>query len=172
MPECSRCHKQFEADGHKNCLPCRKYGQEWTKKNKARKRAVSKKWWSDHKDKWSIYAATYREKHPDRVAEYQHSERNRKLQRERRARDRLVVLQHYAKNAVPSCSCCGEDLLEFLCIDHTNGNGNEHRRELKNKAVPYRWFIKQDFPDGFRVLCYNCNQSLGAYGYCPHTNGG
>ena len=24
------------------------------------------------------------------------------------------------------------------------------------------------FPPGFRVLCHNCNQALGAYGYCPH----
>jgi hypothetical protein len=28
--------------------------------------------------------------------------------------------------------------------------------------------IKNNFPDGFQVLCHNCNMSIGLYGYCPH----
>jgi len=26
----------------------------------------------------------------------------------------------------------------------------------------------QGYPTGFRVLCHNCNQAIGLYGYCPH----
>ena len=32
------------------------------------------------------------------------------------------------------------------------------------------WAIKHNFPDELRLLCHNCNFSLGAYGYCPHSN--
>jgi len=32
----------------------------------------------------------------------------------------------------------------------------------------YRWLKQNNFPEGFRVLCINCNFSLGIYGYCPH----
>jgi hypothetical protein len=32
----------------------------------------------------------------------------------------------------------------------------------------YRWLISSGFPEGFRVLCHNCNQAIGLYGFCPH----
>lgn len=31
-----------------------------------------------------------------------------------------------------------------------------------------KWLKRNDWPKGFRVLCHNCNSSLGYYGYCPH----
>ncbi len=67
------------------------------------------------------------------------------------------------------CVCCGEDRLEFLTIDHVNGHGNQHRKEVGGSgAVFYRWLIKNDFPQGYQALCHNCNFSKSAYGYCPH----
>ncbi len=30
------------------------------------------------------------------------------------------------------------------------------------------WLYRNNWPDGFRILYHNCNQSLGSYGYCPH----
>jgi hypothetical protein len=33
----------------------------------------------------------------------------------------------------------------------------------------YAYLIRNNFPEGYRVLCHNCNQSLGYFGYCPHT---
>lgn len=68
------------------------------------------------------------------------------------------------------CACCGESRYEFLAIDHINGNGNRERKEQGNRggASFYRLLIRNGFPPGYRVLCHNCNMSLGAYGYCPH----
>lgn len=69
------------------------------------------------------------------------------------------------------CACCGESNIEFLSIDHINGKGNEHRRLLKTKGGTsfYHWLEKNNFPkDNFRLLCMNCNTSIGHYGYCPH----
>ena len=77
---------------------------------------------------------------------------------------RREVLIHYS-SAPPVCLCCGEKTLEFLSIDHIDGGGSKHKREVHKI---YRWLKKNNFPEGFRVLCHNCNQSRGAYGYCPH----
>ena len=76
---------------------------------------------------------------------------------------------NYYSNGTMKCACCGENNLEFLLIDHINGGGNKHRQEEKIRNF-YRWLIKNNFPEGFRVLCYNCNMSIGFYGYCPHQN--
>lgn len=68
------------------------------------------------------------------------------------------------------CACCGEDRYEFLCIDHITGGGGKHRKELaKNGTHLYLWLENNGYPDGYRVLCHNCNMSIGFYGYCPHN---
>lgn len=75
----------------------------------------------------------------------------------------------------PQCACCGEDEFEFLAIDHVDGGGNEHRRSLGGDGTKrfcgiqfYLWLKRSGWPPGYRVLCHNCNFSIGAYGYCPH----
>jgi hypothetical protein len=70
------------------------------------------------------------------------------------------------------CACCGEAQVEFLAIDHIDGNGREHRKALgipaSGKAF-YAWLRRHGYPQAnLRVLCHNCNMSLGMYGYCPH----
>lgn len=92
-----------------------------------------------------------------------------------RWRVKLKVINHYGK----VCACCGEDKVEFLAIDHINGRGNQERQKLGLKAgiAFYRWLIRNNYPLGYRVLCHNCNCSIGYYGYCPHhpeirVNGG
>lgn len=89
-----------------------------------------------------------------------------KRARELHKEQRLRVLQHYSRAAIPYCACCAESYLEFLGIDHINGGGNQDKKI--HKCNFYTWLEKRGYPEGFRVLCHNCNQSLGAYGYCPH----
>lgn len=68
------------------------------------------------------------------------------------------------------CVCCGETTFEFLSIDHINGKGNEHRRQLKSEGIGlYNWLKKHTFPkDNYQLLCYNCNMAKSLYGICPH----
>ncbi len=83
---------------------------------------------------------------------------------------KIKVLAHYSGSEIPFCACCREDHLEFLTIDHIHGDGAEHRKTMANRGrnTMYRWLIQNGYPDGFRVLCYNCNCAMGFYGYCPH----
>lgn len=81
---------------------------------------------------------------------------------------RLRVLKHYSGKNKPDCACCGIDFYEFLAIDHINGGGLKHRREMHSQIGLYRWLITNGFPEGFRVLCHNCNLARGFYGFCPH----
>lgn len=65
------------------------------------------------------------------------------------------------------CSCCGEALYEFLAIDHIGNWG--HLEGRKGGHPLYKRLKTQGFPkDLYRLLCHNCNQSIGIYGYCPH----
>ena len=67
------------------------------------------------------------------------------------------------------CSCCGEKHKEFLTFDHTDGDGADHRREIgRGSHNLILWLKRNNYPPGFRVLCMNCNFSLGMHGYCPH----
>ena len=93
--------------------------------------------------------------------------RHRKSQRSRenRAKLRLEILTHYSPHHVPECTCCGEQTIQFLVIDHVNGGGGQHRKKIHNT---YTWIKKNNFPTGFQTLCYNCNVARGLYGYCPH----
>jgi len=70
----------------------------------------------------------------------------------------------------PKCVCCGETNINFLTIDHIKGKGNEHRKMVNDPkgSKLYRWLKKNHFPEGFRVLCMNCNFALGHFGHCPH----
>lgn len=67
------------------------------------------------------------------------------------------------------CACCGERQFPFLTIDHIGGGGAKHKREIGGKTHQlYSWLKRKGFPDGFRVLCMNCNWAT-AYGrICPH----
>lgn len=124
------------------------------------------------------HCALWRQRNPDKVrrAKAKYLGRNAKVVRERqllyRKKRRLKVLRYYGKDGELICECCKEKRLEFLCIDHTNGGGNKHRKLMgtPNGSGIYQWIIKNDFPSGFRILCYNCNNSYGHYNYCPHQN--
>lgn len=90
---------------------------------------------------------------------------------ERYVEIRTRVLTHYA-NGDLCCNCCGVRNYKFLTLDHINGGGNKHRKEIgvTGGFDYWYWFIKNDFPEGFQVLCYNCNCSKGFHGVCPHNN--
>ncbi len=105
-------------------------------------------------------AAEYRKRHP---------ERTREAQRRSHAKTKREAMEAYGG----VCACCGETEPDFLSIDHMNNDGAEHRRQLGGRNYGgtnmYRWLRQNDYPEGFQVLCYNCNLAKGFAGSCPHS---
>lgn len=101
--------------------------------------------------------------------EYWHknNEKCRKLQRDRQRKLRIEVLSYYSDGSL-KCKCCGETEVCFLSIDHINGGGTKHRRNTGYGGHIYHWLKQNKYPEGYRVLCHNCNMSFGCYGFCPH----
>lgn len=57
------------------------------------------------------------------------------------------------------CNKCSESDLDVLTIDHINGNGSIHRKTIRVRSGSgfYKWLKRNKYPDGFQVLCFNCN---------------
>lgn len=116
-----------------------------------------------------------RKKYPDKYrtqkARYVAANRERHLayHRERNAFYKRTVMEAYGGK----CACCGETGVDFLCIDHVDGGGTAHRRQLRKIGVSfYRWLIKNLFPTGLQILCANCNLSKYVNGgVCMHQGG-
>jgi hypothetical protein len=82
---------------------------------------------------------------------------------------KLEVIGHYGGK----CACCGELHIEFLVIDHVNGEASFHKSQTGKShsgARLYHFLKREGYPEGYRVLCASCNTSLAIYGYCPHGN--
>ena len=65
------------------------------------------------------------------------------------------VLDHYGTDGA-KCAVCGETKLNFLCLDHINNDGAEHRRKF-NINSQYLWAKRNKYPPVFQVLCHNHN---------------
>ncbi len=68
------------------------------------------------------------------------------------------------------CACCGEARYLFLSVDHVDGNGAQHRKELGygNRRLLLQ-IIAAGFPPEYQVLCFNCNCGRARNGgICPH----
>ena len=69
------------------------------------------------------------------------------------------------------CVCCGETEAKFLELDHIEGNGGKHRREIGfTSEALYRWAEKNNFPATLQVLCANCHTAKTNWGACPHQD--
>ena len=127
----------------------------------------------DHREHQRRYMRVWRKKNRDKCRL-----KNRVYSRHRTQSGRAKAQRQQLKREIieaygGKCECCGEHRHEFLCIDHRNGGGNIHRRtKLKGKShgqALYFWIKRNNYPEELRILCANCNQALGLFGYCPHV---
>jgi len=78
---------------------------------------------------------------------------------------KLKVLNHYATVfddlGNPACSNpYGQHKtpysdLRALSLDHIEGGGIQHRKSIRGHSY-WNWFIVNNYPPGFQVLCMNC----------------
>jgi len=151
MKLCTKCgilkDNSLFHKGRAQCKDCRKQiRHEQHLKNKEQENKLSR-----------IYNKTHRKERRETERRYWH-------------KIKLETFIAYSGNP-PECACCHERNIEFLSIDHIEGNGLKHRKSLGYEGFGarfYLWLKKHGYPPGYRVLCYNCNLSRGFFGYCPH----
>lgn len=104
----------------------------------------------------------YFNNHAEELAKRQKKRDSQKnYQREYRRKVKAEVFAYYS-NGIPECKLCGLKDMRVLCLDHINNNGREHRRQISPKGhcgsmAVYSWLRKRNYPEGFQVLCHNCN---------------
>ena len=79
-----------------------------------------------------------------------------------------MLKEEFFKIYGKTCSCCGEDNILFLTLDHINGDGGKERKIYDTRAI-YKNAVKEKDRTKYQTLCFNCNQ--GKYingGICPH----
>ena len=158
------------------------WGRNWRKAHPEESREKRREWARNNPDKVKAHKQASKARHPDTERAYNkkykdaHKESNKKYNKEWKMRNpeyfknhlktlRLDAFNHYG-GAI--CACCGETQYEFLALDHINGGGGEHRRSIGGGTNLYSWLKKNNYPEGFQVLCHNCNMAKAYYGKCPH----
>jgi len=108
----------------------------------------SKKYHAEHREQMIAHHRIYYEEHREEVKQ-DVRERTRKL--------RLRVIKHYSEGKM-CCGICEEERLPCLSIDHIDGRGAEHRRQpgVGKGTGFYLWIVRNNFPEGFQILCMNC----------------
>lgn len=139
----------------------------YTLEQKQSKKEYDAKRYQTHKPEFQKYAIEYRKSHKKQAYK-----RNKKY--EQNIKKKVIGYYSDGKN-ICACKNCPDAIkssIEFLTIDHIDGNGNKHRRQLKKSKTDssnmYIWLIQNNYPKGFRVLCMNCNWVTRHDKKCPH----
>lgn len=103
------------------------------------------------------------------------TEEKRVRMRAAKARSTDRLWQQTIEACGGACKCCGETEPAFLVVDHVNDDGAAHRREQRPHAPKtwsgktfYAWLRQNGWPEGFQLLCANCNMAKARKGGCPH----
>lgn len=88
----------------------------------------------------------------------EHKEERKAPRRQNNQARKLRVLGTYSQGGIPQCARCREMDGDVLTIDHINNDGGQHRRTLRRYGMNfYRWLERNNYPDGYQTLCFNCN---------------
>lgn len=77
-----------------------------------------------------------------------------KRNKERRLEMKIDILSYYSPEI--KCVKCGFDDIRALTIDHIHGGGRQHREKVGRGYSFYLWLKKNNYPEGYQVLCMNC----------------
>ena len=120
------------------------------------------KYFADDKERFNTTARQKRIEQPDLVRA-----RENEWAKKTRINARTKVYEAYGNK----CACCGETEPLFLTLDHVNNDGHIERKAFSQGNL-YGRVIREEFPDRFQLLCWNCNQGKRRNnGVCPHQEG-
>lgn len=85
-------------------------------------------------------------------------------------RNRKLVFDHYGRK----CACCSESTYKFLSVDHTNNDASLDKWSNGKRITGwllYAKIIRESYPEGYQILCMNCNWGKRMNnGVCPHND--
>ncbi|KKQ94900.1 MAG: hypothetical protein UT21_C0011G0008 [Candidatus Woesebacteria bacterium GW2011_GWA1_39_11b] len=127
----------------------KKENPKWTEEYK---KEYSKKYRENNKEKISNLGKTWRGNNKDST---------RKAGRKEREKLKFDILNHYS-NGKLCCANCSFNDSRALQVDHIENNGAEERRKLFGNRLFagttfYRWVRRNNYPEGYAILCANCN---------------
>ena len=106
-----------------------------------------------------------------RLYRRQHYQDNKEIYLARARRTQANLKKRILDSYGTECACCGEDEPTFLELDHINGGGTAHRKEIGGGSHYWAWIIRNNFPEEYQILCSNCNTGKHRNGgICPHNN--
>jgi len=140
MYDSKEYHHRYYVEHKEHIL---KRQREWYRENHERVLAHQRQYSHAHREQDRTWHKEWRSKHRD------HFNYTRRLLD---AKIRLRILRHYSPNL--ACAACGYRDIRALSLDHINRNGREMRARLGSHER--QWIIKNNFPEGYQVLCMNC----------------
>ena len=94
-------------------------------------------------------------------------ERRDKIRKAKYGVIKRAVIRYYTRDEF-KCACCNEDQYDFFTVDHINNDCKEHRINEPSAGMIYNYLYKNGFPEGYQILCWNCNSSKNKNGLCIH----
>jgi hypothetical protein len=133
---------------------------EWQQQNRNRLLKWRKSYYEANREKQIEAAKVWNANNPEGF------KRSTKKQYHRLREEAMAAYGGYV------CACCGEDEPIFMTIDHVENDQCERAKEFGRSHTGlflYTWLKKNGYPQGFQVLCHNCNQGKRLNGgVCPH----
>jgi hypothetical protein len=123
--------------------------------HKAEMKEYKKKYYQIPENKLNHLEYDRRYYHTHRAEREEYLQNNKAYIAEYKLKKKMDALTHYG-NGKCACVRCGFDDIRALSIDHKNGDGYIHRKEIAGGTSIYRWLKRNNYPEGYQTLCMNC----------------
>ena len=143
------------------CTECMdRHAVEWQQQNRDRLLKWRKSYYEANRDKQIQQATIWAAANPEG--------------KKRNSQSHYAKLREQAIMAYGGwvCACCGETERIFMTLDHVNNDQTEFAKVFGRPHTGLflvKWLRDNGYPEGFQVLCQNCNQGKRLNGgVCPH----
>ena len=124
--------------------------KKYNERHKPQLQEYQSRWYQEHREVRLLAAKTRYEANRVPI-------NNRAIRYRQKVKTEVIT---YYGNGKMVCVKCGFDDLRALTIDHINGGGGAHMRELGITAGTkmYSWLRRNEYPKGYQTLCSNCQR--------------